>query len=248
MEPLIVKGIVNSIQYVTKYDDDGIEYKQYTFLLNGQKYNAKTPPDIYFGEEYTLVLAIDPKSPMLVLSGYSLKDGSHWGKNIGLLKKHFSEKDTYEYVEGVIIEKRKFSSQTFDLSRDNYQRNTSYDILLEDKKFNTSAYLGEPLKPGMLIAAVLSNDDAYLIQDKSTGKIKGLAKPYYILFIFSMIVFTGTMMYYHAKDPKRFPNYFVGLIVINIFLFLAALLNFFTYRATELMKDFLKEKQRLLKN
>ena len=115
----------------------------------------------------------------------------------------------------------------------------SYTIVLENSNFHVSRDEGEYLQVGMHIATVLNNNSFVIVLDKAANKYLGLSQPYYIIFLFAIILFNG-YIYFSKQTP--FVNFNIVLIVINIFLVLAGIINFAAYRVTRSAKKFLLSK------
>ena len=114
-----------------------------------------------------------------------------------------------------------------------------YTIFLENSNFHVSNDEGECLQVGMDIAAVLDKNNSVIILDKAADKYLGISQPYYIIFLFAIILFYGYM--YFSKQPL-FVNFNLLVIIVNIFLVLAGILNFAVYRFTRTAKNFLRSK------
>ena len=114
-----------------------------------------------------------------------------------------------------------------------------YTIVLENSSFHVSNDEGEYLQVGMNIAAVLDKNTSVIILDKAADKYLGVSQPYYIIFLLAIILFNG-YMYFSKQTP--FVNINVVLIVVNIFLVLAGIISFATFRITNSAKKFLLSK------
>jgi len=223
------KGIITKYDYTSKYDDDGIEYRDYTIYVDGKKYTSQTPKDLYLTEGAALIFDV---SGTEILAGFCPVQGIKWGKNAGKLSRQSSAEDRYVFVQGIVLEKRKETSSSTDFSKETLQRHqgVGYTVILEDEtRFNASSQFGEPVKSGMQIAVVLEKNSAVLLLDKTRGKLYGRQRPYFILFAILLIAFTTGMYYLQKTKPDLLVNFDTTLIVINIFLSLALLMSIYTF-------------------
>lgn len=241
MATTILKGKITAAEHLVKYDDEGIEYWLYTITIDKKRYTSKTPKSLYLVNESPILCEVEND---VILAGYCPKENYSWGKNVRRLKKQITASDKYEFIEGVVIEKRKQVSSDNDLSKDALysHRGVGYTIVLKDRNFHASYIFGKPIKPDMPIAVVLEQNDAVLLQIKSTGKIIGMQKPYYILLTLMLMAFNATMYYLYKANQTHLINFNMTLIVINIFLVLFTLLSIYTYVAGNEYKRFFKEK------
>ncbi len=240
MATTILKGKISAADYVVKYDDEGIEYRLYTITIDKKRYTSKTPENLYLVNESPILCEVEND---VILSGYCPKENCSWGKNVRRLKNQITSSDKYEFIEGVVIEKRKQVSSDNDFSKDAMYRNpgVGFTVVLKDRNFHASYLFGKPIKPDMAIAVVLEQNDAVLLQIKSTGKIIGLQRPYYILLTLMLIAFNATMFYLYKTNQTHLINFKMTLIVINIFLVLFTLLSIATYVQGNKVKKFFKQ-------
>lgn len=237
-----IKGVITECKFEKKYARDGVAYKNYVIIVNNQKYTAPVNEQIYLQEGMTVLLDINPNSANEVIAGYCLKEDYTWGKNPGKLKNEVAQSEKYNFLEGPILEKQKSTTGSIYMNRSalsNRGSRISYTIVLENSNFHVSRDEGEYLQAGMNIAAVLDNDTSVIVLDKDANKYLGLSRPYYIIFLLAIILFNG-YMYFSKQTP--FVNYKVALIVVNIFLVLAFILSFATFRITSSAKKFLLSK------
>jgi hypothetical protein len=240
MASTILKGKISAADHAVKYDDEGIEYFLYTITIDKKKYTSKTPRGLYLSSDAPIVCEVEND---VILAGYCPKENCSWGKNVRRLKKQITASDKYEFIEGVVIEKRKQVSSDNDFTKDAMYRNqgVGYTVVLKDRNFHASYLFGKPIKPDMHIAVVLEQNDAVLLQIKSTGKIIGLQRPYYILLTLMLIAFNATMFYLFKTNQTHLINFKMTLIVINVFLVLFTLLSIATYVQGNKVKKFFKE-------
>jgi hypothetical protein len=243
MNQNIVKGIITSCKFETKYDINGIACKDYVLTIDDQKYTTRIKEGIYLQEGMTVVLQINPGSPAEAIAGFCIKEGYLWGQRPKSLKKEAAQFEKYDFLEGTILEKRKSTTGSIYMNRSalsNRGSRISYTIVLESgNDFHVSRDEGEYLQNGMNIAVVLNQKDSVIVLDKGADKFLGLSKPYFIFFLLAIILFNGYMFY---SNQITFVNYKVTLIVINIFLGLGFLLSLATFRITSSAKKFLLSK------
>ncbi len=242
MATTILKGKISESDYVVKYDDEGIEYRLYTITIDKKRYTSKTPKSLYLVNESPILCEVEND---VILAGYCPKENCSWGKNVRRLKKQITASDKYEFIEGVVIEKRKQVSSDNDFTKDAMYRNpgVGYTVVLKDRNFHASYLFGKPIKPDMPIAVVLEQNDAVLLQIKSTGKIIGQQRPYYILLTLMLIAFNATMFYLFKTNQTHLINFKMTLIVINVFLVLFTLLSIATYVQGNKVKKFFKQQR-----
>jgi hypothetical protein len=242
MNQNIVKGILTSCKYETKYDLNGVSFKDYILIIENQKYTAQVKESIYLQDGMTVVLEINPNSKNEVISGLCIKEGYRWGPNPGKLKKEISPFEKYGFLEGTILEKRKSTTGSIYMNRSalsNRGSRVSYTIVLAANDFHVSRDEGEYLQVGMNIAVVLNKKDSVLILDKGANKYLGLSKPYFIIFLLALIAFNGYMYYLNHTNQTHTFNFNVTLVIINIFLIAAFLLSLATFYTTNSAKKFL---------
>ena len=237
-----IKGIITTCKFEKKYDRDGISYKDYVINVNNQQYTTQIKEQIYLQAGMTVLLAIKPDSANEVMAGYCLKEGYTWGENAGKLKKEVAPTEKYNFLEGTILEKQKSTTGSIYMDRTqlaSWRSRIGYTIVLENSSFHVSNDEGEYLQVGMDIAAVLDKNTSVIILDKAADKYLGVSQPYYIIFLLAIILFNG-YMYFSKQTP--FVNINVVLIVVNIFLVLAGIISFATFRITNSAKKFLLSK------
>lgn len=240
MATTILKGKISAADYVVKYDDEGIEYRLYTITIDKKRYTSKTPKSLYLVNESPILCEIEND---VILTGYCPKENCSWGKNVGRLKKQLDLSDKYEFIEGVVIEKRKQVTSNNDFTKDAMysHQGVGYTVVLKDRNFHASYLFGKPIKPDMPIAVVLEQNDAVLLQIKSSGKIIGMQRPYYILLTLMLIAFNATMFYLFKTNQTHLINFKMTLIVINVFLVLFTLLSIAIYVKGNEVKKFFKQ-------
>lgn len=237
-----IKGVITKCEFEKKYDGDGVAYKDYVIVIDGQKYTAQIKEQIYLDQGMNVLMDIKPNSANEVVSGYCLKEGYTWGKNGGNLKNEVSSFEKFDFLEGRILEKHKLTTGSIYMNRSalsNRGSRISYTIVLENSDFHASRDEGEYLQVGMNIAVALKEKMPVVILDKDSNKYLGLSKPYFIIFLLAMIVFNG-YVYYSKEVP--FPNTKMVVIVVNIFLGLAFMLSLATFRVTSRAKKILLSK------
>ena len=237
-----IKGAITKCEFETEYDTDGISYKDYVIIVDNKKYKAQIKGEIYLNEGMTVIMDIKPGTANEIIAGYCLKEGYSWGKTAGQLKKESSSTEKYEFIEGKVVEKKKSTSGSIYMNRSalsNRGSRVSYTILLENSDFHATRDEGEYLQVGMNIAAVLDKNSPVIIFDKDANRYLGLSKPYFIIFLLAIVAFNA-YMYFSPSTP--FKNGKMVLIVTTVFLALACLLSFATYRVTSSAKRFLISK------
>lgn len=238
MSTRIIRGILQSCDYETAYDSNGNEYKQYGITIAQARYTARLPKDIYLQVGEEVLLELEQGAEMVVSSGYCLKMGNHWGPNWKALRAQAGPAARFEFMEGKVTEKRKSTTGMHDNTRPAGNRTRiSYTILMGEQQFKASNDEGEWLKIGMDIALVLKENSPVLILDKQSGKITGLTRPYYILFLLMIAALIAVKIYLVQSGSTVLPN--SAVIVLSIFLVAAAVLNILTYIATNRAKQFL---------
>jgi hypothetical protein len=110
---------------------------------------------------------------------------------------------------------------------------------MENGEFGASRAEGEYLQIGMEIAVVIDKKQSVIILDKAADKYIGLSKPYFILFLIAMVSYNGYVLYLHQNNLSSPVASTASLVVINVFLALAFVLSYLTYRATTAAKRFL---------
>lgn len=240
MSENIIKGSISNVDYKNAFDDDGIEYRNYNFTLDGKKFNCKVPrlEHLTAGE----IMIVEYKKTD---KGYEMVSGLHtarnykWG-NVSTLKAHKNEADDLKFVEGKIIEKQ-LMRKVMSSSDNNTQIKSNYNLVLENTNFYVPGYIGEKLKRDDHVSAVLFENFASLVYNKTTNKWYGIKYPYFILFIAMAVGLTATIYYLQSIGNTLFVKPKITAIVLDIFFLLAALINFFSYRASNAAKRFLNK-------
>jgi hypothetical protein len=242
MDQDIVKGVITGSKYVKKYDGNGNPYKDYTIIVGNQEYTTQTKEDIYLQDGMNVIMEIKPGSTHEVITGYCIKEGYGWGQHLDHLKNKIPQSEKYEFLEGIILEKRKSKTGSIYMNRSalsNRGSRISYTIVLENNEFQASRDEGEYLQVGMNIAVVLEQKKSVIILDKGTNRFLGMGRPYFIVFLIALICFNTWMYFSYRANQTHFANFKVTLIVINIFLILAFVLSIATFKITGVAKKFL---------
>ncbi len=237
-----IRGIITTCEFEKKFDRDGISYKDYVITVNNQQYTTQIKEQIYLQNGMTVILGIKPGSSNEVIAGYCLKEGYTWGENPGKLKKGVGPTEKYNFLEGTILEKQKSTTGSIYMDRTqlaSWRSRVGYTVVLENNSFHVSNDEGEYLQVGMDIAAVLEKNTSLIILDKAADKYLGVSHPYYIIFLLAIILFNG---YFYFSKQTPFVNINLLVLIVNIFLVLAALLSFATFRITRTAKKFLLSK------
>jgi hypothetical protein len=220
----IERGTISSADHVVKYDDEGIEYWVYTITVGGRRYTSRTQDGLYLVSGSPIVFETENDT---IAAGYCPREDVGWGRNVGRLRKRADLSDKFEFVEGVVVEKRKRVSQTVNWSRDYLEREpgVGYTVVLEDRDFHATSPFGEPLKAGMRIEAVLQQNDAVLLRIDSTGRMIGNPRKTWVVWTLVIAAFNAGMFYLDRTGRSHVINYDSVLVVINVFLVLALLMS-----------------------
>ncbi len=187
-----IRGEISDYERIEKYDDDGIKFYFYWIIINNIKYFITLPynKNIYLTNKTFVVIEVD-KNNNAVAGIVPLQD-LHWG-NTKNLKNEILDSDKFSLVSGNVIEKRKenFSiskGTTGNSSAISTNKNvTTYTIVLKDKTFRVHEDYGKHIKPNTEIVALLSNDTAFVIEDKTNNKLYGKPRKDYLIAIFLLL-------------------------------------------------------------
>ncbi|MBA2613492.1 MAG: hypothetical protein H0U95_16115 [Bacteroidetes bacterium] len=240
MSENIIKGPISNTHYKKAFDEDGIEYKSYDFTLDGKKFNCKVPRLEHLSDgEIMIVEYKKTDNAYEMVSGLHIDRNYKWG-NASALKAHKNEADGLNIVEGKIIEKqvmRKVRSS----SDNNTTTKSNFNIVLENTNFTVPGYIGEKLKRDDLVTAVVSENYASIIYNRTTHKCYGVKYPYYIAFILAAIVLPLVIFYLQSISNHTFVRPTAFIVVFDVFFAFAALINFISYRQSNIIKRFLNK-------
>lgn len=235
MSTTIIKGKIELHERTDKFDDDGIKFIQHELTINRVKYKFNLPPkyNFYFENQTEVVLEVDENKN--AIAGICPKQNYSWGKTKAL-KGEVKESDRFELAKGMVIEKRK---EVFNQSRgttgvDSYtssNKNTvTYTIVLPEKTFRVNEQVGKRVKPNTEIVALLEENVAYIIKDKTNQKIYGKPRKDYLIGLFLLIAFNVAMQYFVFAGKKEiFTSFNLVLIIGNIFFGIAFLISFLSF-------------------
>lgn len=245
MSNTVIKGRIQDYERSEKYDDDGFKYIGYWIKVNGEKYTLSLPgkTDIYFGSGLEVVLLVNENN--VGIAGLCPKKGYRWG-NTSPLKNEVNETDRFELAEGMVQEKRR---ESFNINKGttsnsvyNYNLRTviTYTIVLPGKNFRVVEELGKKIKPNTDIVALLENDVAYIIKDKTNNKIYGKPRKDFIIALVLWIAFNIAMMVVAANGQKSvFTSYNQVMVIGNLVFGIAFLFSFSAFlSASKTMKIF----------
>lgn len=231
MPNTIIKGKIQNHHRSEKYNDDGIKYIHYFITIEGKKYTVNLPgsTDIYFEEQLDTVLEVDENN--IAIAGLCSKKGYAWGKTKSL-KNEVKETDRFELAKGIVQEKRK---ETFNQSRgttgtDSYTSNSktivTYTIVLPEKTFRVVDVIGKHIKPNTEIVALLEQNVAYIIKDKTNNKVYGKPRKDFIIALFLWLAFNAAMIYALLNGKKAiFTSYNMVLVMGNLVFGIASLIS-----------------------
>ncbi|MCA0430509.1 MAG: hypothetical protein LCH32_08400 [Bacteroidetes bacterium] len=234
-----IRGEISDYERIEKYDDDGIKFYFYWIIINNIKYFITLPynKNIYLTNKTFVVIEVD-KNNNAVAGIVPLQD-LHWG-NTKNLKNEILDSDKFSLVSGNVIEKRKenFSiskGTTGNSSAISTNKNvTTYTIVLKDKTFRVHEDYGKHIKPNTEIVALLSNDTAFVIEDKTNNKLYGKPRKDYLIAIFLLLAFNAIMFYLiFTNKTTVMKNFNVALIIGEIFFGIAFLISFSSFLSTK---------------
>jgi hypothetical protein len=197
----IVKGKIQNYERSEKYDDDGNKIIHYWIIVNSQRYTVDLPgkSDIYFDNGLEVVLSVNNNQS--AVGGICPKKGYKWG-NTGELKGQVKSTDRFEFIEGVVQEKRK---ETFNVNKGTTGLSSSaisanskvvtYTIVLPQKNFRVVDIIGKHIKPNTTIVAMLEQDVAYVVMDKTNHKIYGKPRFDFLIALFLWVAFNIALLY-----------------------------------------------------
>lgn len=245
MSNTIIKGKIQDYERSERYDDDGYKFIAYWIKINGEKYTLSLPgkTDIYFDNQLDVVLLVNEQN--VAVAGLCPKKGYSWG-NTGALKNEVKETDRFELAEGIVQEKRRESFNinkgTTSTSAYYYNLRTviTYTIVLPGKNFRVVEDLGKKIKPNTDIVALLENDVAYIIKDKTNNKIYGKPRKDFIIGLVLWIAFIIAMLVVAANGQKSvFTSYNMVMVIGNLVFGIAFLVSFSAFlSASKTMKIF----------
>ncbi len=233
MSTTIIKGKIQGNKRSEKYDDDGNKFIHYLIYIDGKKYTFNLPgnSDIYLDDQLEVVLHVNEHN--VAIAGICAKKDYRWGKT-GPLKNEVKETDRFELVEGLVQEKRK---ETFNLSQgttgvDDFTSSSksviTYTIVLPEKDFRVVDIIGKHIKPNTEIAALLENNVAYIIKDKTNNKVYGKPRKDFIIALFLWIAFNGYMIASNLMGKSDIFTSFTTVVVMGNLVFGIAFLFSFT--------------------
>jgi hypothetical protein len=232
MANTIIKGKIEDYNRSEGYDDEGIKIINYWIKVNGKKYTLTLPGKNNFYFESQLEVILDVNEDNVAVAGICPKKDYKWGKTRAL-KSEVKETDSFELAEGLVKEKRK---ETFNQSRgvtfnssstSTYKTIVTYTIVLPDKNFRVVEEIGKHIKPNTEIVAILENNVAYIIKDKTNNKIYGKPGKGYIISIFLWLAFLIAMFYVSATNQKDiFVSYNQVMIIGNLVFGIIFLISF----------------------
>ncbi len=237
MSENIIKGPISDVSYKTAYDDDGIEHRSYNFTLDGKKFTCRLPKLEHLSEGEVMIIEYKKKD-----NAYEMVSGLHtlrnykWG-NTSALKSYKNEADIYTFVEGKIIEKRKLDMVSTPVGKERQPAN--FTIVLERVNFTVPNHVGIKLKKNEEIGAVLTEDFASIVYNKTNKKYHGVKYPYFIVFILAAIALPLTIFYLQSIGNNMFVKPKATIIVLDSFFLFFALINFVGYRSSNAAKRFL---------
>jgi len=235
MSNTVIKGKIEHHERTEKYDDDGIKFIQHELTINRIKYKFNLPAkyNFYFENQIEVVLEVDGNNN--VIAGLCPKQNYSWGKTKAL-KREVKESDRFELVKGLVIEKRK---EVFNQSRgttgvDSYtssnKNSVTYTIVLPEKTFRVNENVGKRVKPNTEIVALLEENVAYIIKDKTNQKIYGKPRKDYLIGLLLLIGFNVAMQYFVFAGKKEiFTSFNTVVIIGNVFFGIAFLISFLSF-------------------
>lgn len=232
MPTLVVKGKIQGYSKSESYDNDGIKIISYRLTVNGKGYTVNLPgkTDIYFQDQWEVILLVNNNNE--AVAGLCPKQNLEWGKTEAL-KKEVKASDGFELVQGIVLEKRRDSfTVNKGTSSSAYLSNSktlvNYTIVLKEKNFRVMDLIGKEIKPQTEIAALLKNDIAYIIKDKTNNKIYGKPGKGFVLASVLLVAFNILMLYLFVSGKQSVVNSFNRVWVIGNLVFGLAFLFSFT--------------------
>lgn len=228
----IIKGEISDYERIEKYNDDGVKYYFYWIKINKIKYFITLPnnKNIWLSNQTHVVIEVDENNN--AIAGIVPLQDLNWG-NIKNLKKELIDADKFTLVSGNVIEKRK---ENFSISKGTTGNSsvistnknvTTYTIVLKDKTFRVHEVYGKHIKPNTEIVALLSNDIAFVIEDKTNNKLYGKPRKDYLIAIFLLLTFNIVMFYLmFTNKTSVIKNFNVALIIGELFFGIAFLISY----------------------
>jgi hypothetical protein len=228
----IIKGKIEASERIEKYDDDGNKIYSYRLTVNREQFTftLTDDPGVYFDEQQDLVLLVNEKN--VAVAGIYPRTDYSWG-DTSAISQEVKDSDRFELATGTVLEKRK---EKFNLSRgtfaspsyySQFKNVTTYTIVLPDKTFRVHETIGKQVKPGTEIAALLHNDVAYIVKDKTNDKIFGKPRTDYLIALFLWFAFNCTMAYMAFTGQKAvFTSFTMVLVIGNLTFGIAFLISF----------------------
>lgn len=234
MADTIVRGKIQDYNRSDVFDDDGNKLIRYQLKVNNKMFTVSLPAktDVYFETGLDVVLLVNESN--VAVAGLSPKKGFKWG-NASVLKNEVKERDNFEFVQGFVIEKRR---ESFNVNKgtsssaylSNSRTIVNHTIVLKEKTFRVTDLIGKEIGPNTEIAALLRNDIAYIVKDKTNNKVHGKPGNGFVLASVLLVVFNIAMIYaFLAGKQAMFTSYNRVLVIGNIVFGLAFLFSFTGY-------------------
>lgn len=238
MSNKIIKGKIEDYGRFETYDEEGIKLINYWIKVNNEKYTLTLAngSDVYFENSYEVILYVNEKNS--AIAGLYPKKGFKWGKTKAI-DGVVQPTDMFEIAEGLVLEKRKenfnVSGAYTEYNNANVRSVVTYTIILPEKRFRVHETIGKHIKPNTDIVALLENDVAYIIKDKTNNKVYGKPRKDYIIGLILWIAFNVVMII--KKDI--FVSYTTLVVIGNLFFGIAFLISFSGFlSASKTMKLF----------
>jgi hypothetical protein len=242
MASTIIKGKITDANHLVKYDDEGLEYFLYTIFIDKKKYTSKTPKGIYLSRESAIVCEIEND---IILAGYCPKEDYSWGKNVRQLKKKVGPTESYTFVHGRMIEKRKETFRSInqsDVDPGLFKTTTTFTVVLDNAQFRASEEDGKKIKAGDELAVVLFENAAVLMKNLNTGKYIGWKTPSFMIGLFIFLIAINLSIYYaELEHPGLLVNPSMVYWVLNIVFGFILVVNISTFFGTRHAKRFMLE-------
>lgn len=226
MSTTIIKGKIEDDVRSEIYDAEGNKIIAYRIKVNGNNYTCSFPERSAFYFENQMEVLLQVNEDKVAVAGICPKAGYKWG-HTAALKKEATDTDRFELAEGVVLEKRK---EVFTVNRgtarptdysSNFRYVTTYTIVLPEKRFRVADIIGKKVKPGTEICALLEQDVAYLVNDKTNNRTYGKPRMDFIIALLLWVGFNVFMLYMRLNGKKDiFVSYnqvlWIGNIVFGI--------------------------------
>lgn len=228
----IIKGKIEVSEKIEKYDEDGNKINSYRLTVNREQFTftLTDDPGVYFDEQQELVLLVNGNN--VAVAGIYPGEDYSWG-DTSAIEQEVKDSDRYELATGTVLEKRK---EKFNESRgtfaspsyySQFKSVTTYTIVLPGKTFRVHETIGKQIKPGTEIVALLQNDVAYVVKDRTNDKIFGKPRADYLIAFFLWFVFNCTMAYMAFTGQKAvFTSFTMVLVIGNLTFGIAFLFSF----------------------